>query len=101
MSEERFSSCLGKFFRLGRRTKEHILKHPEMRGELEMIGEVLEIPDEVRTSIHDASVLLFYRFYSETKVTSKYLLVALFNASKREGKSVETVLPIKAGFSQA
>jgi len=48
-----------------------------------------------------ASVLLFYRFYSETKVTSKYLLVALFNASKREGKSVETVLPIKAGFSQA
>ena len=48
-----------------------------------------------------ASVLLFYTFYSETKVTSKYLLVALFNASKREGKSVETVLPIKAGFSQA
>lgn len=48
-----------------------------MQGELKKISEVLNKPDEIRTSTHDPGVLLFYKLYSTTKMTSKYLLVAV------------------------
>lgn len=77
MSEERFASCLEKTFSLGSKTKEYILRHPEMHGELEKIDEVLKNPDEVRISVGDTMVLLFYKLYPKTKVTSKFLSVAV------------------------
>ncbi len=53
-----------------------------MHGELEKISETLEKPDEVRASVHDATVLLFYKLCHKTKVTSKYLLVAVKNMNE-------------------
>ncbi len=53
----------------------HILEHPEMKNQLDRIEETVADPDEVRESVHDPSVLLFYKLYQETPVTEKYLLV--------------------------
>ena len=63
---------------------EHILKRPEMNGQLERIKETLANPDIIKESNHDTSVWLFYRFYAVTPVTEKYLLVAvkLFDDSR-------------------
>ena len=62
----------------------HILEHPEMRNQLDRIKETVQNPDEVRESVHDSTVLLFYKFYEETPVTEKYLLVVI-KTLNREG----------------
>ena len=73
----------GKSVSLTESRLEHILERPEMRGQLERIKETLADPDIIKESNHDSSVWLFYRFYTVTPVTEKYLLVAvrLFDGS--------------------
>ena len=55
----------------------HVLEHPEMQNQLERIKETVVNPDEVGESVHDSFVLLFYKLYTETPVTEKYLLVVV------------------------
>jgi len=55
----------------------HVLEHPEMKNQLARIKETVVNPDEVRASIHDPSVLLFYKLYEKTPVTEKYLIVVI------------------------
>ncbi len=62
----------------------HLLEHPEMKNQLDRIKETVTNPDEVRESVHDPSVLLFYKLYEETPVAQKYLLVAI-KTLNREG----------------
>ena len=62
----------------------HVLEHPEMKTQLDRIKETAVNPDEVRASVHDSSVLLFYKFYEETPVTEKYLIVVI-KSLNREG----------------
>ncbi|MGC8896310.1 MAG: hypothetical protein ACP5LB_06075 [Candidatus Bathyarchaeia archaeon] len=50
---------------------------------LSKMGKVVN-PDEVRTSVHDASALLFYKLYKKTPVTEKYLTVVI-KPLNREG----------------
>lgn len=52
-------------------------KHPEVFGELEKMKETLVSPQIVRRSMYDEKVWLFYRFFEETVVTEKYLMVAV------------------------
>ena len=40
------------------------VKHPAMRGRVEDVGRTLEAPDQVRRSVRDAAVLLFYRRFA-------------------------------------
>jgi hypothetical protein len=54
---------------------EHILEHAEMKDQIERIKETLKEPEEIRKSIYDESVWLFYRFYPKSPVTKKYMLV--------------------------
>jgi len=54
---------------------DHIERRPEMVDHLDRIAETLLEPEEVRVSNQDESVLLYYRRYSETPVTEKFLLV--------------------------
>ena len=61
----------------------HILKRPEMKGQELRILETLESPVEVRRSIHDRNVWLFYRFFHRTPVGSKYLAVVVKVLSRR------------------
>lgn len=70
-------SPVGKLVRLDEERWSHVMEHPEMEGQLDRLRESLQDPDEVRRSIHDASVWLFYKHYADTPVTDKYLLVAV------------------------
>ncbi len=70
-------SKVGKVVTLDENRWRHVLEHPEMRNQLDRIKETVANPDEVRESVHDFSVLLFYKLYTETPVTEKYLLVVV------------------------
>lgn len=53
--------------------------HPEMKGQLIKIEETLITPETVEISKSDSSVELYYKFYSKTPVTSKYMCVVVKN----------------------
>ena len=57
---------------------EHIeSSHPEMLGQSVHIAETLKVPDFVIGSKTDESVELFYKLYSRTPVTTKYMCVVV------------------------
>jgi hypothetical protein len=57
-------------------------RHPEVSGEFEKMKETLVNPQIIRKSMYDDNVWLFYRLYSKTPVSRKYLMVGvrLFNS---------------------
>lgn len=60
--------------RFTKERREHLEgSHPEMRGQLERIAETLREPAQVVRSRTDPAVELFYRRYTSTPVTTKYL----------------------------
>lgn len=77
-------SKIGKVVSLDEVRWRHVLEHPEMKNQLDRIKETAVNPDEVRASVHGSSVLLFYKFYEETPVTEKYLIVVI-KSLNREG----------------
>jgi hypothetical protein len=68
-------SKLGKMVRLDEDHWKHVQEHLEMVDELDKLKQTLSEPDEIRTSVYDSSVWLFYRLYNHTPVTEKYSLV--------------------------
>lgn len=72
-----FESRDGLSIRLTDERREHILRHPELGGQHDWIAETIGQPEEVRQSNSDPAVQLFYRFYPETLVTSKWLCVVV------------------------
>ena len=77
-------SKMGKLVSLDEDRWRHVLEHPEMKNQLDRIKETVVNPDEIRESIHDPSVLLFYKLYEKTPVTEKHLLVVIKTVN-REG----------------
>jgi len=66
------------FIRLTDERYSHIENdHPEMKGQLLRMEETLTAPETVEVSKSDSSVELYYRFYSKTPVTSKYMCVVV------------------------
>ena len=61
-----------------------MLSHPEMKNQQVRIKETLLDPDEVRASIQSNDILLFYKLYPKTPVTTKYILVVA-KVSNEEG----------------
>lgn len=51
--------------------------HPEMQGQLPKIIETMSDPDKIIRSRTDPQVEMFYRHYSSTPVTTKFLCVVL------------------------
>jgi hypothetical protein len=51
--------------------------HPEMIGQISRIAETLADPDRIIRSRTDATVELFYRWYTSTPVTAKFLCVVI------------------------
>jgi len=51
-------------------------RHPEVVGEIDKMKKTLASPQMVRRSLYDEKVWLFYRFFENTPVTEKYLMVA-------------------------
>jgi len=71
-------SKFGKRVALTQGKYDHICKrHPEVSGEIDEMKETLSSPQIIRRSTYDEKVWLFYRFFEETSVTEKYLMVAM------------------------
>jgi hypothetical protein len=71
------SDCFGHEVRLTDERLAHILQRAEMAGMEEDIERVLQFPMEVRVSLSDESVRLFYEFYAQTRVGGKWLCVVV------------------------
>jgi hypothetical protein len=69
--------CFGFDVRLTVERQAHILQHSEMAGMEEAIAETLEAPKEVRLSCSDMSIRLFYQYYENTTVGTKWLCVVV------------------------
>ena len=64
--------------RLTQEREEHIENdHPEMFGQLNRIQDTLSDPDIIVKSRSDETVELFYKHYTSTPVTEKYLCTAV------------------------
>ena len=74
--------CFGNPVRLTGERLAHILEHPEMRGLEPEMANALRQPQTVRRSRSDPSVSLFYRFYPQTVLGSKWLCVVVKYAEK-------------------
>jgi len=61
----------------GERQKHIEADHPEMLGQIDKVEDTLSNPDIVIRSKTSADVELFYRHYSITPVTKKYLCVTV------------------------
>lgn len=66
---------LGNVIRLTDERKTHILEHKEMENQLNKISETLLSPEAIIASKYEPDVRLYYRFYQNTPVTEKYLVV--------------------------
>ncbi len=58
--------------------------HPEMRGQVAQIEQVLREPELVIRSRTDPQVELFYRLYPATPVTRKHLCVVVKSIAKED-----------------
>ena len=72
-----FKDYSGRSIRLTENRWEHILTTAEMAEQKEKIRETLLIPDRIKKSKHDPHVLLYYKWYEQTPVAKKYLLVVV------------------------
>ena len=71
-------SKFGRRIRLTEEKCNHVrARHPEVFGEIDRMKETLISPQIVRRSMYDEKVWLFYRFFKQTPVTEKYLMVAV------------------------
>lgn len=72
-----FNDIHDRRIRLTYERQDHIeVDHPEMIGQFDKLQDALSNPDVVVGSRTDSNVELFYRYYSVTPVTKKYLCVA-------------------------
>jgi hypothetical protein len=70
-------SHLNGVVRLTQERWEHILRHhADMNSKLDLIKQVLEEPDEIRSSRYNSEGRLYYRFYREI-FNGKYIVVVI------------------------
>jgi len=75
MTKSVYRDLFGNEIRLTEERYLHIIERKELVDEQWRIGETLQHPDVVKRSNHDSEVLLYYRHYGYTPVTSKYMVV--------------------------
>src|SRR5437762_896624 len=68
----------GRRLRLTKERVNHLeTDHPEMREQFERIAETVRKPEQIVESRIDQAVELYYRLYTSTPVTMKYLCVVV------------------------
>ncbi len=78
-----FEDLFNRNIRLTDERLEHLeFDHPEMSGQIDKIAETLQNPEIVIRSRSDSEVELFYRYYSKTPVTDKYMCVIVKGRGK-------------------
>jgi len=73
-----------------------LLKHPEVSGFIDRIDAVLQMPDEVRRSVTDERVVLYYRFEDEV-LAGKWVVVVVKGIDRNFISTVYATDKIKAG----
>lgn len=61
--------------RLTKERFEHISERPELKESADQIKETVLVPEIIKQSKQDKNVWLYYKLYSKTPVTRKYLVV--------------------------
>ena len=72
-----FVDYLGRSVRLTQEREAHIFEHPEMANQMHRVQETLQKPELVVATLADETVQVYHRYYTQTPVTSKHLLVAV------------------------
>lgn len=67
----------------GERWDHIIYRHPELKDEREKVIETLEKPEFIKRG--DFGTLIAVKFYSETPLTSKYLIVVYKELNRHNG----------------
>ncbi len=67
----------GREIRLTAERRDHILEHAEIAEQFERIAETVKTPETIVATVADATVHVYHRYYENTPVTSKFLLVAV------------------------
>ena len=74
----RFEDVKGGSIRLSDERLDHLQsQHPEMVDQLARISNTLKHPDRIVRSRTDISVELFYKYYTNTPVSMKYLCIVV------------------------
>ncbi len=74
---EELTDYKGRAIRLTDERWKHILEHPEMAEQRQRLMETLSSPEVIVTTVKDETIHAYHRFYKETPVTSKYMIVAV------------------------
>ena len=75
---ESFRDIHSRPIRLTEERQQHLLAaHPEMADTVFRIVETLASPDKIVRSVTDETVELFYRYYPDAPITSKFLCIVV------------------------
>ena len=75
--EKEFIDLLNKRIRLTEDRWKHIKDRPEMIKEEDKIKETLSNPELLKRSVSSENVVIYYKHYPKTQVTSKHLAVVV------------------------
>ena len=73
---------LGNKIVLSKNSFEHIVSREEMASQEEKIKETLKFPDIIKLSKYDKRTFLYYRFFEDSLVGAKYLVVIVKKLQK-------------------
>ncbi len=77
-----FIDLFNRKLKLTEERKKHILERIEMSNQEAKIKETLIYPELIKRSVSDEKVVIYYKHYTTTPVTSKYLAVIVNLAVK-------------------
>lgn len=97
MSEQTFTDVFGDEIVLVDEVREVILqKHPEVALFIERLSDVLAEPDEIRKSIRDERVVLYYRLEAAV-LNGKWIAVAVKRIDRNFISTIYATDKIKSG----
>ncbi len=73
-----------------------LAKHPEVSGFIDQVGEVLRMPDEVRQSVSDNRVVLYYQFRDRV-LGGKWIVVVVKRTERHFISTIYATDKIKSG----
>jgi hypothetical protein len=71
-------------------------KHPEVADFIGLVGELLRTPDEIRRSLHDERVVLYYSF-REQILNGKWIVVVVKQVERKFISTIYATDRIKSG----
>jgi hypothetical protein len=97
MDEQIYIDVLNEEIVLTQQVRISILnKHPEVADFIDQIGTVLREPDEIRRSIRDERVVLYYRYESET-LNGKWIVVVVKRVDRNFVSTIYATDKVKSG----